>query len=119
MRHRKASWDGVERKIHVVNMPHMAAGRTDNMMQKVMVGVGMDGSALVSSLHVAVLDRDGRQVFEGRGGLDLVQEIEVVPVDHSYRIKLNPRGDLFQDRTFVREGIELAFTPYLSPLPAR
>jgi len=115
MSHRKARWDGVERRMQVLNIPYQKAGRSDNLAMRMMPNIGMNGNAAVSSLHLVVLTREGRKVFEGRGGLDLVQEIEVKSVDKSYRIDLHTRGDLFQDREILREGIGVAFTPYLSP----
>ena len=116
VKHRKASWDGVKRRMDVVNMPHARAGRSDDMMLRAMTGLGMTGDAAVSSLHVVVIARDGKRVFEGRGGLDLVQEIEVKSVDRSFRIDLRTREALLQDRAILREGVEIAFTPYL-PVP--
>jgi hypothetical protein len=117
IRHRKAAWDGVERRMRLMKVPYQKAGRTDNVMMRLMPALGMAGSAAVTSLHLVVLTREGVKVFEGRGGLELVQEIEVKSVDHSYRIDLHARGDLFQDADALREGVQIAFTPYLSPPP--
>jgi len=119
VKHRKATWDGVKRRMDVVNMPHAPAGRSDDVMLRAMTGLGMMGDAAVSSLHVVVISREGQRVFEGRGGLDFVQEMEVKNVDRSYRVDLRTREALLQDRAILREGIEIAFTPYLPVPPER
>lgn len=115
VRHRTASWDGVERRLRVVNVPHQSAGRNDNFLTGNLQGIGMSGDAPVTSLHVVVLSRDGRQVFEGRGGLELAQEVDLQKVMKTHRIEMHMRGDLLQDPQVLREGVEIAFTPYLRP----
>jgi hypothetical protein len=115
VKHRKASWDGVKRRIDVVNMPHPTAGRSDNLAARGMIGLGMAGDATVSSLYVVVVARGGERVFAGRGGLEFIEELEVEDVDRSYRVRMRTRGAALQDRAILREGIEIAFDPYLSP----
>jgi hypothetical protein len=115
VRHRRAEWDGVERRMRVLNIPHQSAGRTDNLLARAMQGIGMRGDAPVTSLHVVVLSRDGKQVFEGRGGLDFVQEMDLENYMETFEIDVHDRADLLQDPKILREGVEIAFTPYLVP----
>jgi hypothetical protein len=78
----------------------------------------MSGNILVPSLHVAVFSAEGEQIFEGLGGLDLVQEVHFegeTPSD--LRWAMLPRPDAFDDRAPLREGIAVAFDPLL-PRPA-
>jgi hypothetical protein len=66
------------------------------------------------SLQVFVFAPDGRRLFEGIGGLDFADE---VTVDAKARhADFHPRPDLFADPRNLREGIALAFDPFLPPL---
>jgi hypothetical protein len=115
VRHRRATWDGVDRRMKVVNLPAHKSGRGDNLLVKALGGIGMSSDVPVTSLHLVVLSREGQVVFEGRGGLDFVQEIDLKEFMKTYRIDVHARADLLQDREILREGIGIAFTPYLPP----
>jgi hypothetical protein len=119
VKHRRADWDGVDRRMRVVNIPPRKAGRSDNWLVNILGGIGIASDAPVTSLHVVVLSRDGQKVFEGRGGLDFVQEIDLKDFLKSYDVDVHVRADLLQDREILREGVEIAFTPYLPPAPER
>jgi len=76
---------------------------------------GISGEAWVTSLHVLVYARDGGRVFEGRGGIDFLQEIDFIEPGKSFRYKLRPNGALFIDPSVLVEGITQAFLPYWVP----
>jgi len=118
VRHRKATWDGVERRIRVVNVPHRGAGRADNALVDGMSIGSLNASVAVASLHVSVFSEQGRGVFEGRGGLDLLEEVDMKDAARTLHFQLALRGDLLQDRKLLREGVAVAFSPYL-PLRGR
>lgn len=106
------TWDGVRRRVDVVGKPSMGpAGSTDTFTKGVAYG-GVSGPIMASSLHVVVLSAQGQRVFEGRGGLEFVQEIDLSQV---WRSELPLRRDAFQDREVLREGVEVALAPYLPP----
>jgi hypothetical protein len=65
-----------------------------------------------------VYDRDGARIFEGRGGIDFLQEIEFVQPGKSLRYRLRPNGALFVDESLLHEAVVEAFTPYLAPADA-
>ena len=79
---------------------------------------GLSGQALVTSLHVLVYARDGSRIFEGRGGIDFLQEIEFVQPGKSLRYRLRPNGALFVDESVIHEAVVEAFTPFLAPADA-
>jgi hypothetical protein len=113
-----ASWDGVIRRMRIVNAPSLPAGRNSSTLSKGIAFGGVSGPAWATSLHVLVFARDGRRVFEGRGGIDLLYETELIDEGKSFRYELRPNRALFLSRMIVREGVGLAFTPYLVP-PAK
>ena len=76
---------------------------------------GISGRAWVTSLHVLVLARDGRRVFEGRGGIEFLHAIDLIDGARGFRYDLVPNDSLFVDRTTLREAVALAFAPYLVP----
>jgi hypothetical protein len=114
VRMRQASWDGVQRRIALANLPAPKPGQRD-LMRQGMAGIGISGEAAVTSLHLFVFSREGERVFEGRGGLEFVEEIDVGDVLERGRIFMRTRADLLQDRAVLREGIAIAFSPYLPP----
>jgi len=68
---------------------------------------GVRGKIGAASLHVAVLRPDGTRVYEGLGGLDLVQDLHRDdPWGGSWSYEL--RAEPFADREHVREGVERA-----------
>jgi len=69
---------------------------------------------------VIIFDRAGERVFESYGGLDLVHEADLVGAGEltkgHYAMRL--KHDPLNDAAAVREGIELAFDPYV-PAPEK
>lgn len=113
-----AEWDGVTREIQ-------KSGYV-NMDGSVYVEPEIRGKMPGVSLHLAVYQLDGTRVFESYGGLDLVHEVEF---GTTYRQDLNNRIPVsvyewrlkrkrLRDMDALREGVALAFTPWLDPLPS-
>jgi len=111
----EASWDGVRRRMRKVNAPSKGIGRDDSTFVKGIAYGGPSGPAWVTSLHVLVYTRDGRLVFEGRGGIDFVQEVDLIDAASKYRWELRPNTSIFLDHTLLHEGVVRAFEPYLLP----
>jgi hypothetical protein len=103
--------------MRMINAPVKGTGNADSMITKGIAngGISVSGPAWVASLHVLVFARDGHKVFEGRGGIDFVQQLELINEARSWRWEPRPNDSLFQDRTLVVEGVERAFEPYLAP----
>jgi hypothetical protein len=110
-----ASWDGVSRRLKTSIESSRAPGRQDSAYSTSAGHPGFSGPAWVTSLHVLVFARDGSRVFEGRGGIDFAHQIDVVKVGRNHRAQFGPNRSIFTDREILREGVRLAFTPYLGP----
>ncbi|HZO07793.1 MAG TPA: hypothetical protein VFC77_00335 [Myxococcota bacterium] len=111
---RVARWDGVRRRIRFVVAPAAVAPG--------MVGSGDDrpvapgwrtfhGQITGLSLHVLIVTGDGRIVFQGLGGLDLVHSVQEGLGSAEPLLRLEP--NLLADPDHVREGIAVALDPYL------
>jgi hypothetical protein len=106
---RLASWDGVHRRLHLrgtlMNGPISEIGLPGGHP-----GVwGLTGRVSAASLHVAVLSSDGRFVYQGLGGLDLIQEATLDRRAPHETWQLVQRDAPFADVESVRQGIALAF----------
>jgi hypothetical protein len=104
-----ARWDGVERHMRVLNAP-----RRDPGTMTIEFG-GLDGDLMVTSVHVLVFSRGGERVFEGRGGIELIHEIDLAAFKKKKNLDVRVREDLGRDVDALREGIAIAFDPYLPP----
>jgi hypothetical protein len=112
----EASWDGVRRRMKVVNAPAKGIGRDDSTFVKGVAYGGFTGPTWVTSLHVLVYRRDGGLVFEGRGGIDFAMQADLGSAKGtSDHWELRTNSALFRDRALLREGVVLAFEPYLIP----
>lgn len=94
-----ARWDGVSRK------PSMQ-GPGDG------VSADFDWAMLldVASLQVSIYDIELKRVFASRGGLDATQAID----SRSSKGRYIRRREILENETHVREGIELAFYPFIA-----
>jgi hypothetical protein len=110
-----ASWDGVSRRMKMLNAPSKGIGREDSTLTKGIAYGGISGPAWVTSLHVLVYTRGGQLIFEGRGGIDFVQEADLTDASAKYRWEPRPNSSLFRDRTLLYESVVQAFEPYLVP----
>ncbi len=106
---RRAHWDGVHRRLRVratpMNGPIIEIGLLGNHPEV----SGLTGRIAAASLHVAVLSSDGRFVYQGLGGLDLIQEATLDRRAPRKTWQLVPREAPFADVECLRQGIALAF----------
>ncbi len=73
----------------------------------------MTGNVEALSLWLRVFSASGEKIFENFGGLEPLTRPKVV----GRRFYVEPRGDLLMDSAVLRDGIGVAFAPYL-PEPA-
>ena len=110
-----ASWDGVSRRMKILNAPSQGISREQSTLAKGVAYGGISGPAWVTSLHVLVFSLDGTRIFEGRGGIEFLHEIDLIDAGRSYRYEMRQSSSLFLDPALLREGVVLAFEPYLIP----
>jgi hypothetical protein len=103
VRGRSVSWDGVTRTLRVVNLQ----GRSLQVLKD------LQAQAAAPSLQLAVFSPEGRQLFEGVGGLDLLHALVLAGDPIRIDAELLPRAQIFADRTSLQEGIAVAFDPFL------
>lgn len=108
------TWDGVRRRMAQVNAPSMGSARTTDTFAKGVNYGGISGDVMATSLHLVVFSPDGQRVFEGRGGLDFIQEIDLTDA-RSWRYELRMKRRLLRNPDVVREGVEITLAPYLPP----
>jgi hypothetical protein len=106
-----AVWDGVSRQMELVNRPRMPSGGQDTFAEGVASG-GVTGDVLVTSVHVLVFSREGQRIFEGRGGFAFVHDADLANAREKWVWKYRLRN-LAKDVEEMREGIAIAFDPYL------
>jgi hypothetical protein len=71
---------------------------------------GYRGRIAAASLYVAILSPGGETLYEGLGGLGVIQEVARVARAHDApEWSLAPRRDALADAAELREGIERAF----------
>jgi hypothetical protein len=104
---RYAIWDGVKRVV-----PNGANVIPTNLSDVIhpagtVTGLGLSGKIAAVSFHVSVLRPDGTHVYEGLGGLDLIQEAHR---DDPWegRWTFDTRAEPFGEPEHLREGIERA-----------
>jgi hypothetical protein len=103
VRGRTVSWDGVTRTLELASpSPRSAALLEDFAAQ-----------AAVPSLQVAVFSPEGAKIFEGAGGLDLVHELVIAGDPPRIDARPRPEPEIFSDRSAIREGVAVAFDPFL------
>jgi hypothetical protein len=108
---KRVSWDGTRR-----SLPVRARVPADLAVGFGAAGSGYTGTVAAASLYVALLGPDGRTIFEGLAGLDVIQEL--VKGKRSWSEspwRLETRSDPFTDAAGLRAGIGRAFE---RPLPA-
>ena len=103
VRGRTVTWDGVERTLRVVN----PQGRSLKILRD------FQANAAAPSLQLAVFSPDGRRIFDGVGGLDLLHALVLEGEPTRIDAELLPRAQIFADRTAIQEGVETAFDPFL------
>jgi hypothetical protein len=96
---RVARWDGVRRKISV---------RTRTPTGASVVAAEWQGRITALSLHALVFTPEGRRVFQGWGGLDLVHDAVLEREGNPGRAFLRLQRQLLESPEHVREGVALA-----------
>jgi hypothetical protein len=99
-----ARWDGVRRRLPT-NVPAEYDGIDLGAFS--VSKRGFRGTVDAASLHVMMLDSSGEPVFDGLGGLSLIQEADRKGEDRPWTLAL--RDDPFDIPDHLREGIGLAF----------
>jgi hypothetical protein len=111
----RAFWDGVDRRLRVVNPPKRIAGMNREQLGTWIAVAGRpDGNMLVTSVHVLVFSREGERIFEGRGGIDFLNEVDLARFAKKRAVDFRVRTDLPGGIDALREGIAIAFAPYLT-----
>ena len=103
IRRGRVEWDGVVRELRGLKAP--IPRRFSRWRRPTVIAV---------SLHVIVLGESSDELFHGLGGLEILQEADDLRRSHR-RVHFRIREDLFQEPDLLREGIAIAFDPYLSP----
>lgn len=107
-----AVWDGVSRHMELLNRPLRKVGhRQDTFADGVQFG-GVSGEVLVTSIHVLVFSREGQRIFEGRGGFAFLNDADLGAARRKRTVSY-PLRNLSKDIDAMREGIAIAFDPYL------
>jgi hypothetical protein len=104
-RERTAKWDGVFRKMKVINL-------SDTAKKK---GLARSFTVEISgvSLHVMIFEPGGTLIFQKYGGLDLAHNVDMANAEFTLSPSLALREDLLKDGEHIGEGIGKAFDPYL------
>ena len=114
-----AIWDGVQRVVpNGADVIRNDLGGVVHPPGAITV-LGLRGTIAAISLHVSVLRPDGTHVYEGLGGLDLIQEAHR---DDPWegRWTFETRAEPFTAPAHLREGIECAFErPHLATARSR
>jgi len=110
-----ARWDGVERRMGVVKGESDRKLRHDPTAQQ-MASAGASGNFMVTSVHVLIYSSTGERIFEGRGGIDFVQDLDLSNFVRKRAFEFRLREKLPGDLGAVREGIAIGFAPFL-PVP--
>ena len=69
----------------------------------------MTGGVEALSLWVRVYSAAGEKLFESYGGLEPIQRMRVV----DWKFHMEVRDDILEDSETLRDGIAVAFDPYL------
>lgn len=112
---REVVWDGVKRQLELSGYVHKHGS--------IHVMTEVRGKTPAVSLHVAVYETTGAKIFDSFGGLDLVHEVDFgaprrQDLDHRIplpQVEFRLKEERLRDRTALREGVAMAFTPYLDP----
>ncbi len=106
-----ARWDGARQRIQV---------ETRGLDARRLSKTPLDGVVPAASLHIMVFDAQGQKLHEAFGGLEVL--VRVRATGQNLRgeptFRLLPRTDLLVGLESVREGVAIAFMPFLAvPAP--
>ena len=101
---RRIKWDGVVRRL----------GKQEDESRR--VPESFKGVISAVSLHVMVFGAGGELIFENYGGVNLAHELSLAPSGQG-ELRADLRDDVLGEHRVLRDGVELAFEPYL-PRPS-
>jgi hypothetical protein len=104
-RERTVKWDGVFRKMKVINLSD--EGKNKGLARNFTVDIGG------VSLHSMVFNPTGTLIFQKYGGLDLAHNVDMTSAEFTLRPALVLKVDLLKDSEHIDEGIGKAFDPYI------
>jgi hypothetical protein len=104
-RDRKVKWDGVFRRIKVVNLSDEAKNK--GLARRITLEIAG------VSLHVMVFGPEGDLIFQKYGGLDLVHDVDMAGAEFTMHPGLSLKDGLLKESDHLSEGIGVAFDPYL------
>jgi hypothetical protein len=104
-RDRTVKWDGVFRKVKVINASDEA--RKKGLTRA--LNVEISGV----SLHVMVFSPDGELIFQKYGGLDLAHDIDMTGAEFTMSPRISLKEDLLKESDHLGEGIGVTFDPYI------
>jgi len=100
LRNRVVKWDGVVRRLPT-------EGEDENPVPE-----SFEAMVPVVSLHGGVSGAGGELLFENYGGVDLAHSFSFEPGDEG-GLRIERRDPVLGERRSLREGVEVAFDPYL------
>lgn len=103
-RDRRVKWDGVFRKMKVVNLSDEAKNKG--------LARGLTVEISGVSLHVMVFDPEGDLIFQKYGGLDLAHDVDMAGAEFTMNPRLSLKEDLLKESDHINEGIGVAFDHY-------
>jgi hypothetical protein len=112
---RVADWDGVRRRIKFTlepsAVPPQSVEAAEDRVETTPGWRRFRGKITGLSLHALVFTGNGKIVFQGFGGLDLVHDVREGKGagESSLRLRPEPLGNV----AHLREGIAAALDPYL------
>jgi hypothetical protein len=104
-RDRRVKWDGVFRKMKIVNLSDVA--KTKGLARALTVEI------LGVSLHVMVFGLEGDLIFQNYGGLDLAHDVNMAGAEFTMSPRLSLKENLLKESDHIDEGIGVAFDPYI------
>ena len=101
---RDVEWDGVERKLDLgkARRARWVLGRLELWVK-------------APSIQVLGFAPSGEKLFEGIGGLDLVEKAEIEVSTSKLNLDMVPMPRIFENRAHLAEGIGLALAPFVPP----
>jgi hypothetical protein len=104
-RQRQVKWDGVIRRYQVVNYSDKAKRlQLAPSITPVIPGV---------SFYLVLLSPDGTPIFRQYGGLDITHDVDLANSEFTMTSDLVRRERILVDTEYLKEGIAVAFDPYL------
>lgn len=107
----EVAWDGVTRELSIVG--------EHQREYSLSYTADVAGRMPAVSLNVLVYDDRGQRIFESYGGLDLVHEASMVTPGQNLSYQWRLKRHRLEDEDAIREGVAVAFDPYLPILPVQ